>query len=357
MKRRGGDSKDSLATDSNIKNETIYERIKEARQYSRALREQLEYETLFLTAEEHKQINKDVTSELDLTADQQYLYTLWLIRLTHYWPDNLLETLISEKKDAPKLLSRLYAIDDTTGKTFQFQKHLSPGSRRQAVFLAIDTVTKRPWVVKWVLETLGASMDIRDEMKVLQRVRNEGVRTAEPIFTAKFWGNPVLLTEYLVPLDTTDSEFNVGKQLLGDLQKLHRIGVFNDLKPDNVMKRIKPNKSEPDYLLIDFGGMAIKQKAFGYERFTWTPSWAWQPYEYGQVTTGKYDLLELGGLMRGLEAIRKNQQVDSLQEYVHTFPTQHSLYPFMEAIRAVPENAVVGNSKLYKQLHDILAAH
>src|SRR5690606_12046539 len=65
----------------------------------------------------------------------------------------------------------------------------------------------------------------------------------------------------------------------------------SDIKPDNIMKR-RSNKWE--YFLIDLGSISYEKDSYGYIRNSFTFGYCSQVAFKGQITTNKYDLIELG---------------------------------------------------------------
>lgn len=119
-----------------------------------------------------------------------------------------------------------------------------------------------------------------------------------------FWNMPVLIMSPLEKLDSSDSPYQVGIDILQQLPPLHQFAIHNDIKPGNVMKKTTSRGSK--YLLIDFGGCATeKVRNGGYRRWIWSPKWTCQPRKSENggrevITFPKHDLIELGHTMKDL---------------------------------------------------------
>jgi len=138
-------------------------------------------------------------------------------------------------------------------------------------------------MVKWTKNP----QELEDEIENMFRAETIGVSL--PYFDDSFffWDVHVLVEEILEPININDNPIEIGRQLLPNIQKLHFFAVHNDIKPSNIMKR------DNQYFLIDYGGLAFIPKLYGFWREIWTPLWASQVKEQGQITTAKNDLLEL----------------------------------------------------------------
>lgn len=147
----------------------------------------------------------------------------------------------------------------------------------------------------------------------------------EPCFSTAYflWGCPVLVMAPLRPLDTKDDEYEMGIQVIQQLRYLHRFGVHCDIKPGNVMKRLRYN-GKKRYLVIDYGGVSVETKAHGYRRWVWSPKWTSQPRRSENegrdvIATAKNDLIELGYTMKTLQndkqgiSNRKEGQTDPIR--------------------------------------------
>lgn len=121
------------------------------------------------------------------------------------------------------------------------------------------------------------------------------------------WGEPVLVTELLTPLDAGDDIRDIGMDVIDCFKKIHFLIVHSDIKPSNIMKR-KNKRGQWAYILIDYGGSTDKKEGEMYVRRAYSKYFAniENPEELGQpgkkcFTSPKNELLEL---LYTLNAIR-----------------------------------------------------
>ena len=115
-----------------------------------------------------------------------------------------------------------------------------------------------------------------------------------PWFSDKFMmlGKRVLVVEKLLPLGKDDNIYKIGMSVVEQLSYLHTFAIHNDIKPDNIMKKIVDGK--PEYYLIDYGGVTLEKLCCGFRRKIWSPKWTCQPRGgHNQVTYPKHDFIEL----------------------------------------------------------------
>jgi len=152
-------------------------------------------------------------------------------------------------------------------------------------------------IVKWYQ---SHRRDIEYETGIYKRLDKMGCPLLRFTSSYKFWDSPVLILEKLEPLQYYDNEYEMGSQIIYQLSFLHQFGVHSDIKPQNIMKRVRPDKI--DYLLIDFGGVATERLGYGYRRWLWSPKWTSQkPHEENQITTPVHDFIELGYTMKCIQ--------------------------------------------------------
>lgn len=168
-------------------------------------------------------------------------------------------------------------------------------------------------VVKW--------SDCRDTVEEYDAyVRAEKAGCKVPWYRKyKLLDQDVLVLEELEPLDSKDNPYEVGVQILKILKNLHNgVGVHNDIKPDNIMKRRSNGSWE--YLLIDYGGISLEKLGSNWKRRIWTPKWCSQrPHTKNQETSAKNDFIELVFTIKCLQIWSSmNETVD-----VETSDVQH----------------------------------
>lgn len=191
----------------------------------------------------------------------------------------------------PGILQRIYAYDGKGNKIYLL-KSLAI-SYDQNIWLgklisSDKSVKDKEVVLKWTLQETQTEIDNWATVKSL------GIPTPIIAGNFKLMDFPVIVLEKLYPLDATDDPYKVGKSVLKDLSKLHKVCCHSDLKPDNVMKFFPEAKNqEVIYYIIDYGSTSTEKLHYGYRRRVWTPLYKSQVPMRNQVTTAKYDLLEL----------------------------------------------------------------
>lgn len=145
-------------------------------------------------------------------------------------------------------------------------------------------------VMKWYE---SGSRTTAYENGVYSRLKSIGCPLPYFSTSYEFWGHPVLVMERLEKLGKAEDPYKLGVEVLGQLRFLHSFGVHCDIKPDNIMKRVKDGRTE--YFLIDYGGVSQEKLEYGYKRWIWTSKWTSQaPHTRKQVVTPRHDLKELG---------------------------------------------------------------
>lgn len=184
---------------------------------------------------------------------------------------------------------------DERDHKIKFEKTLTIG---RYVFVLLGRLNDTlPVVVKWYQ---SHRRDTSYEIDIYKKLRHAKLNMPWFSSTYQFWNSPVLVMEKLHPLDKEDDEFKVGIEVLKQLMTIHTIGIHNDIKPGNVMKRMKNGK--PIYFIIDYGGITTEKYKYGYRRWIWTPKWTCQrPHAKNQVTTPKHDFIELGYTIKTMQ--------------------------------------------------------
>lgn len=158
-------------------------------------------------------------------------------------------------------------------------------------------------IIKWYE---SSKRNTQYEIDIYERLKELGCNL--PWFSGKFkyWGHTVLVLEKLIPLTQYDDECKIGAHVIDQLRYLHTFGIHCDMKPGNIMKRTRTGK--PEYLLIDYGGVALDRLSYGYRRWIWTPRWTSQKqHESNQITTAKHDFIELGYTMKTIQNWRERK--------------------------------------------------
>lgn len=175
-----------------------------------------------------------------------------------------------------------------------------------------------PVVVKWYK---SPSKDTSFEINMYRELRKRKCPIAWISSGFFLHTSRVLVMEPLLPVTAEDNEFEMMIEVIGQLRYLHQFGVHSDLKPGNIMKRNPDSKLPGDeltmcpagrkskYLVIDYGGVSWKRLGWGYKRFCHTPRACMQPmHERNQITSGKYDLLELGVTAKWIQTWRTGEK-------------------------------------------------
>lgn len=146
-------------------------------------------------------------------------------------------------------------------------------------------------VIKWG-DRVSEKDDVEDELKIWDECKKLGIPHPCVDGSFKFCDATVMVMDPLRPIDPDVDDYRkVGAAIVQILEKFHTFGCHSDIKPDNIMASLGP---DPTYYLIDMGGVTTEKYEYGYKRKIWSPLYASQVYEKNQVTTAKYDLLELG---------------------------------------------------------------
>ena len=135
----------------------------------------------------------------------------------------------------------------------------------QSVFLATDDAGSK-WVMKY-------AEDVAEEEANWIKLRDEGGKTPDILEGYSMFGLHLLVVERLFPLDHTDDEYEIAKQLLtNQFPYLHTFAVHADIKPDNIMKRVYGSDSNrgPDYFIIDMD-VDDGREPGGFTRTHYTP--------------------------------------------------------------------------------------
>ena len=173
-----------------------------------------------------------------------------------------------------------------------------------------------------------------------------------------FWDTPIIVYEVLSPLSHDDDPCQVGQAILEQLRYLHRFGVHNNIKSENIGVRITKETAKDqtsfgapvgtcddvlvptqkrEYFLFDYEGTATEKLKWGYRRYTWQGNYSSQtPKEFNQITTPKNDLLELGYCIDKIATPQQHLYIDRYIRIVRHIDPRH-----------IPSN-------IYDQLNEIL---
>lgn len=192
------------------------------------------------------------------------------------------------------------------------------------------TAEGRRVVVKWYK---GEKRDVTYEIEGYRRLGSP-----PPFISGEYriLGDRVIIMEPCTALDGTDDPYEVARQILPQLGKLHRFACHSDIKPGNIMKRevLKDGRRRWEYLMIDLGGIAVERSGFGYRRIVWSPRWTSQPRQRGIITTPLHDFIELGYTMKGIRLLAETDSHADDEPVRSNFSGR--LKKFMEVLSKVP---------------------
>lgn len=295
--------------------EIVAPRLDEAKRYPDTLLLLLVYQHESLSPEERRTIHQCIRGPGVNLGSDDYIW-LYFYGLCHYsYYPLLLPKLLGNSS-----MTTIPMICYNDKEIITIQKHLG-AAPDQYVFQGIRLSDEQPVVIKWYKE----AEEIEKEISYMNQACL--ARVPLPWFDTSyyFWDRPVLVMELLEPLTRGQENIReLGLQLLLILERLHTFAVHNDIKPENIMKK------DSRYYLIDFGDIAVTPKGYGKERRVWSPLWSSQVPEMGQITTPKYDLIELVYTLRYLAD-------DTVGDINIRNITQEPWVTLLNHIRRVPE--------------------
>lgn len=242
------------------------------------------------------------------------------------------------KLDFPVLCKKLYALDKKDNRLY-LVKNLALQSD-QNVFLCFDKNNDKYYVIKWLSHNYKKT--IQYEIDMIQKMVEHGASLYKFQTSVKFWGLPVLCMEYLKPLSINENKYKVGIHILKLLKVLHKFGVHNGLKIDNIMK------SDKRIYLIDYGDITATKLKHGYHRKCYVKNYASQQSRSSShvVTTPKNDFIELGYVMNALD-LRRNGHNQTRKLIIDT-DSNLDILPYMSAVNAIDDYNISAN------IHDVL---
>lgn len=171
-----------------------------------------------------------------------------------------------------------------------------------------------------VVKTMCLTSDICYELMIYKKLRS--LKCPLPWFSLNysFWGQPIILLKRLKPLNMENPKsINLSKlcrDILSQLIVIHKIGVYCDIKPANIMY----DPEEDKYFLIDFDAMTIipSDEPYYYVRHAHTKIFSSQRYfaHTKEPCSAINDLKELGYVINYILYKRTNA---SYEEIVDNF--------------------------------------
>jgi hypothetical protein len=150
---------------------------------------------------------------------------------------------------------------------------------------------------------------------------------------------PVIVVEQLTPLDASDYNQKLVMSIVSYIEKIIPIGVNNNIKPSNIMKRINKDSSIT-YIVTDVEMMTTEEKAYGYKRYSWSPEWTSQVVDINTITTVKNDLLEFGYTLNYLAQMQDAQAELDLAQQIRIIEMPEELNDWMERVRIIDEQNI-----------------
>lgn len=193
---------------------------------------------------------------------------------------------ISLREVLEKHYDKLYCYSLNSDSIIQLEHVLA--THKNTVVL-LGTHNNQKVVIKYYKSN---KKDTAHEIDIYAKLQKMGCNL--PWFSKQFMilGQPVLVMERLSKINKRDDIYKIGNAVIEQLSYLHRFGLHNDIKPDNIMKKKVGDRYE--YYLIDYGGVSTEKMRYGYHRWIWTEKWTCQKKgEHNQISTPKHDFIEL----------------------------------------------------------------
>lgn len=151
---------------------------------------------------------------------------------------------------------------------------------------------KQMWMVKWNVDPKVGEDLTSMAFSKWDMISDTGAEIPKILKNFYLLDFPVVVMESLEPLDASDYNQKLVLSIISYIEKIISIGVNNNIKPSNLLKKIKEDQIQ--YFVVDAEKMAIEEKDYGFQRFSWTSEWASQVIDSQTITTVKNDLLEFG---------------------------------------------------------------
>lgn len=189
----------------------------------------------------------------------------------------------------------MFTYNPKTKKKLELKDWIGMKSGKN-VFIVTDPETKTDWIMKW--DKTDSTQTANEEALVYDKLETMGAQCPLRLNGFYMLNFPVLILEFLQPLDETDDAIEMARQLLlTQLKYIHTFACYFDLKPDNIRKR---KQNPPKYFLIDMELSTEALPGGGYKRLTFSALWTSQNQPSITVrgaslilSTYKNDLLEL----------------------------------------------------------------
>jgi hypothetical protein len=199
------------------------------------------------------------------------------------------------------------------------------------------------WVIKWNVheeDQMGEKLT-REEISRWKTLKNMGAEVPTLLDGFMILDFPVLVMEKLEALEPQDYNQKLVLSVISFIEKIHPMGVLNNLKPPNILKKIKGDETK--YYIADIGMMTTEEKNYGYQRFSWCPIWASQVVDSDEITTIKNDLLEFGYILNWLsfgKEILDAKRSENIKHNVRILPRKQEVYDWLERVRIINEQDI-----------------
>ena len=199
------------------------------------------------------------------------------------------------------------------------------------------------WIVRWnTTPEVGEKLTM-DEVEKWRLIESTGAMIPKVLSGFMILDFSVVVMERLYPLEIQDYNQKLVMSITSYIEKLIPIGVNNNLKPSNILKKIHPITKEVSYFVSDVALMTTQPDLYGYKRFTWSPFWSSQVMDLDTVTTVKNDLLELGYVLTWLSKLRDvntEEEMIGLMNRIRIVEKPKEIMDWMNRVRAINEQEI-----------------
>jgi hypothetical protein len=335
-------------------------RLKESSEQSTTLQSQIISCYYSLSEEEQNNFWNQLASgpekERLQSLDNEAFYLAILDEITKYF---------QIQRDSPKLEQFLiekilYAYNECGDRIyfnkilrFDDEQHVGVGVLTKD-YRAMCSPSDEEWVIKWnVREDVGRVLTDA-EIEKWKIIENNGAQIPKIVSGFKILDFPVVVMEKLSPLEPSDYNQKLVVSMINYIERILPIGVNNNLKPSNILKRIEnKNKSpihsqETTYVVADITMMTTKEKDYGYQRFSWSPSWTSQVVDLDTITTVKNDLLEFGYVLVWLSTLQQQgtydkEKSEEIISSVRILPRNEEVSNWIERVKRINEQDIKMN--------------
>jgi len=197
------------------------------------------------------------------------------------------------------------------------------------------------WMVKWNVDPVVGEDLTSMAFDKWDMIANTGAEIPKILKNFYILDFPVVVMESLDPLDASDYNQKLVQSIISYIEKIIPVGVNNNIKPSNVMKKIKDDQIH--YFVVDAEKMAIEEKDYGFKRFSWTPEWASQVIDSQTITTVKNDLLEFGytlNFLSQMDKITDAEMENRIINQIRISEMPDELLNWMNRVRLIDEQDI-----------------